>query len=79
MSLRRLWVLVSRLPQDARSNQIMYGAAASWTPDTAQRAGIAHQLAVANWQRGGGKNERPKKPKAPRLPAKVHIDLPDDI
>jgi hypothetical protein len=78
MSLRRLHVLVSRLPMDSRTQQHLYGdEAATWTPAGAQRHQIAHALATANWQRASGKGEKPKKPKPPR--PRTRIPLPDDI
>lgn len=78
MSLRRLHVLVSRLPMDSRTQQAVHGEqAATWTPAGAQRHAILHSLATANWQRSGKKSGRPKEPKPPR--ARTRIDLPDDI
>lgn len=79
MTLRRLWVLVSKLPQDARCNRILFGDAAQWTPEQARHEHLTYLIAHGNWQRGGGKGEKPKKPKPPRLPQRIRIDLPDDI
>lgn len=79
MSLRRLWVLVSHLPPDSRCNLILYGRAAPWTPEQVRHEHLLYVLAQANWQRGGGKGERPKKPKSPSPPEWVRIDLPDDL
>lgn len=80
MTLRRLHVLVSRLPVDSRTQQAMHGEAiATWTPDGAQRHAIMHSLAVANWQRSGKRSGAPKPPKPPRMRQRIRIDLPDDI
>lgn len=45
-----------------------------WTLDTQLLAGVADLLAGANWQRGGGKGERPKPLERPgfRPEKKVH-------
>lgn len=78
MPLRRLHVLVSRLPVDSRTKQAMHGdEVATWTPAGAQLHQIAHALAVANWQRSGKRSGKPKEPKPPR--ARTRIPLPDDI
>ena len=79
MTLRRLWVLVSKLPLEARCNQLLFGDAARWTPEQSRHEQLSYLIAHGNWQRGGGKGEKPKKPKAPRPPELVRIDLPDDI
>ncbi|WP_395109779.1 hypothetical protein [Actinomadura sp. SCN-SB] len=78
MSLRRLHVLVSHLPLDSHTKQAMFGErVATWTPLGAQLHGVLHGLAVANWQRSGGKRGKPKEPRPPA--ARIRIDLPDDI
>lgn len=79
MSLRRLWVLVSRLPADSRTKQAMYGEEiAAWTPEGQQRMILIHRAEVANWQRGSGKkSERPQPPEPPRPWIRIHV--PDDL
>jgi hypothetical protein len=79
MSLRRLWVLVSRLPEDSHSKRALYGEEiAAWTPEGQQRTVMIHQAEVANWQRGNGK--KANRPKAPRPPSgRVRLRVPDDI
>lgn len=79
MSLRRLWVLVSRLPADSNSKQALYGEEiAAWTPEGQQRTVLIHYAEVANWQRGQGKKSaKPKPPKPPR--ARVRLRVPDDL
>jgi hypothetical protein len=42
MSLRRLWVLVSKLPQDSHTARVLHGEAADWTLDTALLARIGN-------------------------------------
>lgn len=80
MTLRRLHVLVSRLPVDSRTQQAMHGEEiATWTPDGAQRHALLYGLEVANWQRSGKKSGRPKPPKPPRIRDRMTITLPDDI
>ena len=79
MSLRRLWVLVSKLPADSWTKQAMYGEEiAAWTPEGQQRTFLIYHASMANWQRGNGKkSQQPKPPKPPR--PRVRIRLPDDI
>lgn len=79
MSLRRLWVLVSKLPADSRTKQAMYGEEfAAWTPEGQQLTALIHLGEVANWQRGSGKRaDRPKPPKPPR--ARIRLRMPDDL
>lgn len=79
MSLRRLWVLVSHLPADARCNLIMFGKATPWTPEQGRHEHLKYLLEQANWQRAGGKGAKPKEPKSPRPSQWVRIDLPDDL
>lgn len=43
----------------------MLGDAADWSVDSYLLARIAHVLAGANWQRGGGKGPKPKPVKTP--------------
>ena len=79
MSLRRLHVLVSRLPVDSRTKAAMLGdEVATWTPAGAQRHQLAYSLAMANYQRAHGKGEKPKRPKPPRAD-RIRVRLPDDI
>lgn len=37
-----------------------------WTPDTDLLSAVLWTLQQANWQRGGGRGERPKKPHRPQ-------------
>jgi hypothetical protein len=79
MTVRRLWVLVSKLPADSRSQQALYGEEiAVWTPQGQQRGALIHHTEVANWQRSNGKRaDRPKPPKPPS--GRVRLRLPDDL
>jgi hypothetical protein len=53
MSLRRLWVLVSRLPPDSHTGRALHGDIADWSLDTFLLARISNLLQQANAQRGG--------------------------
>lgn len=78
MSLRRLWVLVSKLGPDSRTKRVAFGEGiAMWTPEGQQRSALIYQTEHANWQRGGGKGEKPRKPKAPS--GRLRLRMPDDI
>jgi hypothetical protein len=46
----------------------LFGEASAWTPDVALLSRIGDLLAGGNWQRGGGKGEKPKPTKPPRIP-----------
>lgn len=58
MSLRRLWVLVSGLPQDSNTSQALDGEAALWSLETHLLARIANLLLVNNY-----KDSKKKPPK----------------
>lgn len=79
MTVRRLWVLVSKLGPESRTKQAMYGEdIAAWTPEGQQRSFLIYHASYANWQRGNGKrSDRPKPPKPPH--ARVRLRLPDDL
>ncbi|MFI0481745.1 hypothetical protein [Actinomadura sp. 9N215] len=53
MTLRRLWVLVSRLPQESATSRAIHGELADWSQDTYLLARIANTLQYANGQRAG--------------------------
>lgn len=53
MSLRRLWVLVSKLPQDSCTSRVLHGEAADWTTDTYLARAAANAAIQANYQRAG--------------------------
>lgn len=53
MSLRRLWVLVSKLPQDSNVSRAVHGEEADWTLEAHLLAQIANLTIAANGQRGG--------------------------
>lgn len=59
MSLRRLWVLISGLPQDSNTSRAIDGEASMWTPDTYLLARIANLILVSNY-----KDTKKKPPKA---------------
>ncbi len=55
------------LPRDSATARAILGpAAADYTNEVEALDWIAFFLATGNWQRAGGKGERPKKPKRPR-------------
>lgn len=53
------------LPRDSATARAILGDAADYTPQVAHLDVIGYHLAVGNWQRGGGKGDKPKKPKPP--------------
>lgn len=55
------------LPRDSATTRAILGpAAAGYTTEVAALDVIGYYLATANWQRAGGKGEKPRKPKPPR-------------
>ncbi|HEY9367934.1 hypothetical protein [Streptomyces sp.] len=63
---RELIEFVQHLPPgSATARSILGQSAAAYTTEVAALDVIAFHLAHANWQRGGGKGEKPKKPKPP--------------
>jgi len=65
LSWRRLGVLVRQLPPTSRLAREQHGDAVRWGDTEHLLAGIFDLLAGANWQRGGGKGQRPKPVKRP--------------
>lgn len=80
--LGRIWRLIQHLPDDAR----FYAAVAEDSPDAARAApdvatwprtdrllaSVVDELAIANWQRAGGKkNKRPELLTAPKRRRRV--------
>jgi hypothetical protein len=54
-------VIVTHLPRESALVRDIYGDALMWDINNQLLAAIADQLAIANWQRSGGKkSERPK-------------------
>lgn len=71
MTVRRLWVLVSRLPQDCATARAIHGEIADWSQDTYLLARIANTLERANGQRAGKRVPESAfiRPPAARAPA----------
>lgn len=53
-------MLIRQLPRESATVRAVNGAAAEWGLAERLAAMAVHQLAGANWQRGGGKGPRPK-------------------
>lgn len=70
LSLRRLWVLVSGLPQRCHTARELYGEAVDWDVNAHLLAQIANLLKAGNAQRGGkrvppGEFIEPPRPREP--------------
>lgn len=60
LSWRKLRVLITHLPADSPYGRAVLGDDHIWTLDAQLLAAIHDRLAAANWQRAGGKGQRPK-------------------
>lgn len=78
LSWRRLHVLVSQLPYDSQTSLSVNGGEILWKHNEELLAAIVDILAVANWQRGGGKGQRPKPVKRPHDEKKAKI-TPEEV
>lgn len=71
MSLRRLWVLTSRLPPESATQIVMSGRPgegaerAEWTPQLHLLASIQEQLQLANYLFAAANTARGRKPPVP--------------
>jgi len=73
LSWRRLSVLLANLPAESATRQQMLGFEyATWGITDYLLAGVIDVLQGANWQRGGGKGQRPKP--MPRPKSKPEIE-----
>lgn len=73
LSWRRLAVLIGNLPADSSLLRSM----GHWTPSETLLSHIENRVAVANWQRGGGKDSRGRKvppPEPIRPPAVLRAE-----
>ncbi|MGE3835243.1 MAG: hypothetical protein AB7H43_10700 [Acidimicrobiia bacterium] len=59
-------MLIRQLPLTSRTARAQFGPAADWGPAEHLLAHVADLLAGANWQRGGGKGQRPSPIPRPR-------------
>jgi len=60
LTWRRLRVLVERLPRSSALVRETEGSIVDWSTSDYLLARIATTLEWANWQRGGGKGDKPK-------------------
>jgi hypothetical protein len=66
LTWRRLAVLVHHLPDDSATWVAIHGEKALWGTTDYLLAAVVDNLAAANWQRGGGKGQRPKPLQRPK-------------
>lgn len=67
-----VWDLVQHLPRDAAVH-VAIDPSLAWSPDMHLLAFIGDQLAIANWQRAGGKGRRPKPIRRPGSTSDVEV------
>lgn len=60
LTWRRLKVLVVGLPRTSNFAHAVLGEAALWGPTDHLLAAVFDAVNVGNWQRGGGRRQRPK-------------------
>lgn len=65
LSWRRIKVLIAGLPNDSATSIAVHGNGITWDDTQELLACICDVLSQANWQRGGGKGQRPKPIKRP--------------
>lgn len=58
--MARLQRLVRKLPPESATARSVHGLQVLWGPAEHLLAGTLDTLAMANWQRGGGKGSKPK-------------------
>lgn len=71
LSWRDLYVVVRNLPMSSALARSMSGAEAQWGVTEYLLAQVVDALNGANWQRGGGKGQKPKPTPRPGAKAKV--------
>lgn len=65
LSWRRLRVLISQLPYESQTSITVNGSEVLWKHNEELLAAIVDMIAIGNWQRGGGKGQKPKPVKRP--------------